>query len=126
MRGRILFTVEIRRRCQVVQGLTSPVRAARGKTPITVCTITVAAGVCFTDDQLDENQRFLDTDTVEEIIDRYTATLSSTAWTELFDRRPTFEFVSRWLYQELAQQIPQLSYITLINETLEITASYSP
>lgn len=78
----------------------------------------------FSDDQLDGDERFIDTDTLETLLDDYADQLSRTAWTEIFDRRPTFEYVTHWLYQQLSQHIPQLSYVSLDNETIGVTTAY--
>lgn len=79
----------------------------------------------FSDDQLDGDERFIDTDTLEALLDDYANQLSRTAWTETFDHRPTFEYVTCWLYQQLSQHIPQLSYVSLDNETIGVTTAYS-
>ncbi|MFJ4654781.1 hypothetical protein ACIP5Y_26205 [Nocardia sp. NPDC088792] len=119
-----MFNVEMRRRFDARQGLSSPVWRESGRAPVTVVSVIMRVGFTFSDTQLDENERFVDTDTLEHLLDTYAARLSGNQWTDLFDPHPTFEFVTRWLYQELVQHIPQLNHVSLDNETLGVCTTY--
>lgn len=119
-----VFTVEMSRRLKVRQGLSSPVRQARGLAPITDVSVTMRVGFSFADDQLDAHGRFVDTDLFDELLDECAGRLSATVWTELFEPRPTFERVTQILYRELVQQIPQLAYVTLVNDTAGVSTTY--
>lgn len=121
---RSVFNVEMRRRFDACQGLSSPVWRASGRAPVAVVSVVMRVEFAFSDNQLDENGRFVDTDTLEHLLDAYAARLSSNRWTDLFDPRPTFEFVTRWLYQELVQRIPQLTHVSLDNVTLGVATTY--
>lgn len=112
------------RRIEVRQGLSSPVRQAQGLAPITVASVTMRVGFSFVDDQLDAHGRFVDTDPLDEVLDEYASRLSATIWTELFEHRTTFERVAQTLYRELIQRIPQLVYVTLVNDTAGVTTTY--
>lgn len=119
-----MFEVELTRQFEARQGLASPEWKAAGRTPITAFTVTIRVGFVFSDDQLDDDERFVDTDTLEQLLDDQANHLASREWTALFDRRPTFEFVTRWLYQQLAPHIPQLMYVSLDNATIGVATSY--
>lgn len=120
-----MFTIEVARQFTAQQGLRSRVWSDSGRTPVTAFAVTMRVGLAFSDDQLDDDERFVDTDTFQDILDRFAAQLSGTVWTSLFDRRPTFEYAARWLYQQLHPQIPQLTHITLVNDTLGVSTTYA-
>ncbi|WP_433796096.1 6-carboxytetrahydropterin synthase [Actinoplanes sp. CA-252034] len=123
------FRVEIERRFPAVQGLPSPVRAARGRSLIPAgdsIPVVLVVAVDFGEEQLTERGWFFDTDATGEIVDRCCAELSAAPWTALFDFRPTFELVARHLFRRLADRIPQLAYVELRDETFGVTTRYSP
>jgi hypothetical protein len=120
-----VFTVEMARQFTAQQGLRSPVWSASGRTPVTAFAVTMRVGLSFSDDQLDDDERFVDTDRFEDVLDHFADQLSRTVWTSLFDRRPTFEYVARWLYQQLHAQIPQLAHVTLVNDTIGVSTTYT-
>ncbi|MEV3961588.1 adenylyl-sulfate kinase [Nocardia sp. NPDC050193] len=115
-----MFSVEMSRRFEVRQGLSSPVRQAQALAPTTEVSVTIRVGFSFADDQLDADGRFVETD----LLDEYATRLSAAVWTELFEHRPTFERVTQVLYRELMQRIPQLAYVTLVNDTAGMTTTY--
>lgn len=57
-------------------------------------------------------------------IDLYSAKLTERAWTESFSFRPTFENVAHWLCEMLVNEVPQLLYVELDNETIGVTTRY--
>ncbi|WP_405135793.1 hypothetical protein [Nocardia sp. NBC_01388] len=97
-----------------------------GRAPITDFAVTLRVGFEFSDDHLDEKERFVDTDTLDQLLADYAARLSGSPWTELFDHRPTFKYVSRWLHQQLTQHIPQLIYASLENDTIGVVTVNPP
>ncbi|MEV0247079.1 6-carboxytetrahydropterin synthase [Nocardia sp. NPDC050712] len=119
-----MFTVEMRRQFKARQGLASHLWQTSGRPPVILFAVTLRAAFEFTGDQLDEDGRFIDTDTLEQLLDDYADRLSTTMWTDLFDQRPTFEFVTKWLYEQLAQHIPQLAYVSLDNDTIGVATTY--
>ncbi|MBO3736725.1 NUDIX hydrolase [Actinoplanes flavus] len=123
------FTVEIERRITAVQGLPSPVRAQRGLPPIPAgdgIDVVLRAGIAFGEDQLTDRGWFADTDATAEILDRCCAELSRQPWTQVFAFRSTFELVARHLYRQLAEQIPQLAFLELRDDTFGVTTRYAP
>jgi hypothetical protein len=123
------FRVEVERRIEVRQGLTSPVRARRGLAPIPAgegTSVLVKAGVVFDEGQLDELGRFVDTDLVAEELDHCCARLTGQPWADLFAFRPTFELVARHVYRELAGRVPQVGFVELRDETFGVTTRYEP
>ncbi|MFB8003977.1 hypothetical protein [Nocardia sp. NPDC056000] len=60
-----MFKVEMRRRFDARQGLSSPVWRESGRTPVAVVSVMMRVGFAFSDTQLDDNGRFVDTDTLE-------------------------------------------------------------
>jgi hypothetical protein len=130
-RARVLvaFVVEVERRFKAVQGLPSPVRAGRGRSRIPAgegISVVLRIGVTFDDGQLTERGWFFDTDAAAEVMRQCCDELGRRPWTELFDFRPTFEMVARRLYRELTEQIAQLAYVELRDETFGTTTRYSP
>jgi 6-pyruvoyltetrahydropterin/6-carboxytetrahydropterin synthase len=115
----VSFVVEVDRRVRVRQGLSSPVRARNGQSllePGTAIDLTVTIGVAFEDDQLDRLGRYFDTDAAAERLDVACADLEGRPWTERYDFRPTFELVARHLFERLAAEIPQLTFVQLHDE----------
>lgn len=123
------FVVQVERRFTAVQGLPSPVRARRGLpliAPGAGIDVILRIGVAFTEEQLTGRGWFFDTDAAAEIVERYCADLGARPWTELFVFRPTFELVARHLYRQLADRIPQLTFVELRDETFGVTTRYTP
>ncbi len=121
------YTLKLSKEFSAIQGLRSPIRDAKqlpSLQPQTGYEIVLIVGVEFDESQLGDRGWFVDTDSLESALDAVSVQLSGTKWTELFDFRPTFELVSRWIYQQLETTIPQLSYVELQNETLDITVKY--
>ncbi|MFD6514464.1 6-carboxytetrahydropterin synthase [Rhodococcus sp. NPDC060176] len=122
-----MFSVEIRRTFAVRQGLPAPVRDAKNLPPLMPAEgfrVTMRAGFSFQDDQLGDRGWFVDTDALDEAIDRCTEQLASGVWPEIFDFRPSFENVTKWAFGELAPSIPQLAYVELDNETIGVATRY--
>lgn len=122
-----MFTVEIAKQLHARQGLRSPVRAAKGLpglVPQSGFSVIVRAGINFDDTQLNERGWFVDTDAVEAFIIEQCDYLAGNTWTELFEFRPTFEAVAKWLYEDLKAKVPQLNYIELENETINVKTRY--
>ena len=86
--------------------------------------MTMRAGFSFEDDQLGERGWFVDTDALDESVDRCVERLAGGAWPEIFDFRPSFENVAKWAFTDLAPSIPQLDYVELDNETIGVTTRY--
>jgi hypothetical protein len=121
------YVVEVSQEFHAVQGLASPVRAARGLPPITGgVAVILRAGVAFEDEQLTARGWFFDTDAAAQILEACCARLAGQVWTELFDFRPTFELVARAIFRQLAEGIPQLAYVELRDDTFGTTTRYSP
>ena len=118
------FVVEVQRRITVVQGLTSPLRPRIE--PGTGVSLVVTAGVAFADDQLTDRGYFFDTDAAAEDLARCCADLEGRPWTGVFDFRPTFELVARYLFARLAKQMPQLAFVELHDETFGTRTRYRP
>lgn len=121
-----MFTIVLVRRFDARQGLESAVRRASGRDPVREFAVTMRVGVTFDDEQLDADGRYVDTDTFDDILDSYVDRLSRSVWTTLFTQRPTFEIVSRWLYEELSAHITQMAFVSLVNETIGVETSYVP
>ena len=121
------YVVEVEQRFQAVQGLPSPIRAARGLPPIAGgVTVILRAAVAFEDDQLTGRGWFFDTDAATQTLEECCARLAGRVWTELFDFRPTFELVAREVFRELAESIPQLAYVELRDDSFGTTTRYRP
>ncbi len=121
------YSVEISKTFQVKQGLASPVLRAKGGSafgPTDGFEVVLRAGVAFNEDQLTDRGWFFDTDAGEEAITGICKQLASDTWTRLFDFRPTFELVARWVFEELRTEIRQLAYIELENSTLGVKTRY--
>ncbi|MEU8241003.1 hypothetical protein AB0C07_22395 [Actinoplanes missouriensis] len=88
--------------------------------------VILRIGVAFTEEQLTGRGWFFDTDEAAEVVERCCRDLGARPWTELFVFRPTFELVARHLYQQMAGQIPQLTFIELRDDTFGVTARYAP
>ena len=122
-----MFSVEIRRTFAVRQGLPAPVRDAKNLPPLMPAEgfrVTMRAGFSFEDDQLGERGWFVDTDALDESVDRCAERLAGGAWPEIFDFRPSFENVAKWSFTELASTIPQLTYVELDNERIGVATRY--
>jgi len=122
-----MFSIEIRRTFAVRQGLPAPVRDAKNLPPLMPAEgfrVTMRAGFSFEDDQLGERGWFVDTDALDESVDRCAERLAGGAWPEIFDFRLSFENVTKWAFTELAPSIPQLDYVELDNETIGVATRY--
>ncbi|MEV4352733.1 hypothetical protein AB0J83_50440 [Actinoplanes sp. NPDC049596] len=120
------FLVEVEHRFHAVQGLRSPIRADRGLPPVRGVDVVVTAGIAFDDDQLTARGWFFDTDAASLTLQRVCAPLASRPWTELYAFRPTFELVARHLHAELAEELPQLAFLKIRDETFGVTTTYRP
>jgi hypothetical protein len=123
-----MYTVEVRKSFKALQGLKSPVRASKGLSslvPENGFDVTMTVGIMFDISQLNERGWFVDTDAIEEEINKYCDYLSSDKWTNLFPHRPTFELVSKLAYEKLQSSIPQLKYVELTNNTIGVTTKYT-
>lgn len=124
-----MYHIEISQHFKAVQGLKSPVRTAKGLpnlVPEEGFSVAIRVGVEFRDSQLTERRWFVDTDTIEDVVAESVSHLTSDKWTTLFEFRPTFEAVSRWVYENLKPKIPQLSYVELDNEGISVKTRYTP
>ena len=119
------YVIAIEKRCQVRQGLASPVRGKQGATPVVQFDVVVRAGVAFDESQLTGQGWFVDTDAAEMAVAEVALHLASAKWTELFDFRPTFELVARWAFRHLEPRIPQVAFVELNNITLNVCTCYS-
>lgn len=124
----MVYNVEITKKCKAKQGLKSPVLAAKGLPPTAPSDgfeISLRAGIVFDEDQLAEQGWFADTDAVDTALQEVCDHLASATWTKLFDFRPTFELVARWVYRRLQPKVGGLAYIELENITLGVKTRYS-
>jgi hypothetical protein len=122
-----MYIVEVAQSFKARQGLGSPVRAADGLPPLDEgagFSVTLRAGIKFADSQLTDQGWYVDTDAVEKAVKRCAIHLSSAPWTQLFDYRPTFELVAKWVYGKLEPDIPKLYYVELDNTTLAVKTRY--
>ncbi|WP_424808202.1 6-carboxytetrahydropterin synthase [Rhodococcus sp. 27YEA15] len=122
-----MFTVESRRTFVARQGLPSPVRAEKNLpvlTPTGEFRVTLRVGFSFEDDQLGEKGWFVDTDALDDAVDRCVGKLSNEPWTTIFTFRPSFENVARWAFEDLTAEIPQLTYVELDNESIGVATRY--
>ncbi len=123
------FVVEVERAFRAVQGLRSPVRARRGLSlisPAKGVDVCLRVGIAFSDDQLSDEGRFLDTDLVTEQIQVCCDDLAERAWTELFDFPPTFELVARHVFDRLSTAIAGLAYVELKDKEFNVRTRYIP
>ncbi|MFB8274871.1 6-carboxytetrahydropterin synthase [Nocardia colli] len=123
-----MFTIEIAREFAARQGLPSPVRRAREvavRSPGAPFEVELRVGFRFEDEQLGDHGWFIDTDELDTVIDSIVVELTAGSWTESFSFRPTFELVSRWVFEQLAPSVPQLSYVQLTNLSLSVSTRYS-
>ncbi|RMI33966.1 hypothetical protein [Nocardia stercoris] len=120
-----MFSVEMSRRFDAVQGLPSTVRGTDGRVPVVRCAVTMRLGFAFGDDRLDRDQRFLGAETADQLLDEYADRLEAQTWTEIFDATPTFEYVTRWLFEQIEPKLPELTHVTLHNDTLDVTTTYT-
>ncbi len=121
------YIVEVTNSFNARQGLRSPVRSNAGLASLPLengFQVIMKVGVRFDDDQLTDNGWYIDTDALEQRLVGCANILSGDVWTELFDFRPTFEQVSRWLFKKLQSDVAQLSYVELENVTLGVTTIY--
>nr|WP_271212789.1 6-carboxytetrahydropterin synthase [Rhodococcus wratislaviensis] len=122
-----MYSIESRRTFAAKQGLPSLVRTTKGLPPLVPASefrLTMRVGFSFKDNQLGERGWFVDTDALDETVDRCVEHLTRGVWTDIFAFRPTFENVAKWAYEELATNIPQLAYVELDNETIGVTTRY--
>lgn len=87
--------------------------------------VELRVGFRFEDAQLGDRGWFIDTDELDTVIDAIVVELTAGSWTESFAFRPTFELVSRWVFERLAPSVPQLSYVQLANLSLSVSTRYS-
>ena len=123
-----MLLLEIEKSFRAIQGLKSPIRDAQGLPglqPQNGYELTLKAAIAFEENQLTEQGWFVDSDAVDRELEQITAYLSSKSWTELFEYRPTFERIASWAFNELNQKVPQLSYITICNQTLGVNLTYN-
>jgi hypothetical protein len=122
-----MYEIEVSQSFKANQGLKSPVRAAEGLAPITTGSnfeVVLRVGIQFQEDQLTARGWFVDTDAVEKQIEAIANYLAGTTWTELFEFRPTFELLAKWVYEKLSSDVPQLAYVELDNITLGVKTRY--
>ncbi|WP_430336035.1 6-carboxytetrahydropterin synthase [Rhodococcus sp. ACT016] len=122
-----MFTIEIRRTFKAIQGLPAPVRENKNLPPLMPTDgfqVTMRVGLSFGDNQLGGRGWFVDTDALDDPIDYCVDHLTSRPWTETFPFRPSFENVARWTYDTLADDIPQLRYVELDNDTIGVLTRY--
>ncbi|WP_127504373.1 6-carboxytetrahydropterin synthase [Actinoplanes solisilvae] len=123
------YLVQVEHRFRAVQGLPSPVRAARGMSllaPGEGVEVIVLAAVAFEDEQLTARGWFFDTDAAGAELRECCADLAGRPWTEVFDFRPTFELVARHLYDRLAPRLPQLAHVEIGDVDFGVTTRYVP
>ncbi|MFC9436612.1 hypothetical protein [Nocardia sp. NPDC057030] len=123
-----MFTIEIAREFTARQGLPSPVRRARGAavwSPGAPFEVELRVGFGCEDEQVGDRGWFIDTDGLDPVIDAIVVELSADSWTASFSFRPTFELVSRWVFERLVTSVPQLSYVQLTNLSLSVSTRYS-
>ncbi len=118
------YLVEICRSFKAVQGLESPVRSSKGLSRVAHFDVALRVGIEFSEKQLDDKGRFVDTDAVESYVEKICVKLANDRWTNLFSFRPTFELVAEWAYEELKNDVAQISYVELENETLKVKTKY--
>jgi hypothetical protein len=121
------FVVEVERAFRAVQGLRSPVRARRGLSlisPAKGVDVSLRVGIAFSDDQLNADGRFFDTDLVAEQIQACCDDLAERTWTELFDFPPTFELVARHVFDRLSPGIAGLAYVELKDKEFNVRTRY--
>lgn len=122
------YVLEIEKAFNASQGLKSPIRDSKGLPalqPSTGYQLVLKTGIIFDEMQLTERGWFVDTDAVDVELEAIVSRLSSKKWTELFEFRPTFELVARWIFIQLQPRVAQLDHITLVNQTLGITVRYT-
>lgn len=123
-----MFEIVVSYSFKARQGLKAPVRRENNlpdAVPSEGFSVVIRAGIEFKASQLNERGWFVDTDAIELQLKKWAEHLSSDTWTNLFDFRPTFEKVAETLYQNLAPEIPQLTYVELANETLGTKTRYA-
>jgi hypothetical protein len=123
------FLVEVEHRFRAVQGLPSPVRAGAGLPGLASgqgVEVTLRAGVTFADGQLTERGWFFDTDSATAVLRSCGDDLAAGVWTRIFSFRPTFELVAREIFDRIKDEIPQLAYVELRDETFGVTTRYVP
>lgn len=133
------FVVEVVTGTKIKQGLLAPARGRPVKTVSKAADepkaisghhdsfeIVIKVGVMFTDKQLKKSGIYVDSDDLQLLLQKQADYLASATWTDLFDFRPTFENVSKWLCETLKKDIKQLEYVELENKTLGVTTQYIP
>ena len=88
--------------------------------------ITVKVGVCFADKQLSKKGMFVDSDVLQTAVNKQAEHLASDSWDKLFDFAPTFENVSRWVCEQLKDEVKQLEYVEIDNTTSGVVTQYIP
>ena len=123
----MVYTVVIQKTFTALQGLKSTVRALEGLPPLVKdegFRVTLHVGISFADNQLKDAGWFVDTDASQRVVDECCARLSHDKWTNMFEFRPTVELVSRYIFQQLSNEIDQLSYVELENQTIGVRTRY--
>lgn len=121
------YAITVTKDFKALQGLSSPIRKAKNLPPLQPAEgydLQLTVAVSFDESQMNERGWFIDTDTLEEITEDICAELSSKKWTELFDFRPTFENVARYVYQKIEHNVSQLSYVEILNQTISTNTRY--
>ena len=122
-----MYQVVISKALHARQGLKSPLRAIDGLAslvPKEGFRVTLSVAIEFRDSQVNERGWFVDTDAAEKTVASWAEYLGSDKWTNLFEFRPTFEKVAEASYQKLRKEIPQLSYVELDNQTINVKTRY--
>jgi 6-pyruvoyltetrahydropterin/6-carboxytetrahydropterin synthase len=107
------YEVQVERAFRARQGLPSPVRARRGRPPLSpeaAVEVVLRAAVTFDDAQLTARG--------------WSAVLGAGPWTARFAFRPTFELVARHVYAELSGPVAQLAWVELEDRTFGSRTRY--
>jgi len=121
------YLIELKREFKAKQGLESPIRRSKNLPslqPSDGCSLVLKVGIEFNESQLGPRGWFVDTDSLEGFLDEICQRLSKNKWTEIFDFRPTFELVTKWVFEQLESNITQLQYIEIENQTLGSKTRY--
>lgn len=122
------YTVKVKKPFSAKQGLASPIRRDKSLPalqPADGYKLVLKVGIQFDDSKLNDKGWFIDTDAIDDQIEVIIKHLSSKKWTELFEFRPTFELVTRWVFRQLELHIEGLFDVTLTNQTLGVTVRYT-
>jgi 6-pyruvoyl tetrahydropterin synthase len=123
-----MYVIEVTNSFRARQGLPSPIIKAKGLPPTIGkegFEVNLHIGIRFADTQLKQTGWFVDTDSVEGVVRECCDFLSSDVWTELFEFRPTFELVARWVFHNLKERIEGLNYVEFENKTIGVRTRYS-